>query len=207
MTIHYEPSRSGFIVNPPAIDEATGESYGEPQVFDNAPFGQDQWIGPDPNQVVVQHEPESTFDSYANVLIDSYPVDAIIAHAEATRPKEYLEKYNDLIDSQSMDFMGMFEEMAKDYQDNGQVAEPEITQDQVDFVSSFEPEVSQDSERMVLETDLSSYGDAGIVVQSLAHKVVSGQLTTNAAMQEAMQSGINPLQLYSAYHALYKNTN
>ena len=40
--IHYTPHRQGYVVNPPEIDQATNQIIGEPEVYENIPFAQEE---------------------------------------------------------------------------------------------------------------------------------------------------------------------
>ena len=83
----------------------------------------------------------------------------------------------------------------------------EDAEERINFISNEPVEVSEASQQAVLSSDLSEFGDAGVVVQKMALDVTSGKMSVQQGMQQATNSGLDIRQLYAAYASLHNQTN
>ena len=215
--------RGGYTVNPPQMDEATGEYVGEPQVFQRH-TGSEQTYTEAPNSDVY-HAPETPAPLSNNAsdaeVLSFWKGDQPLSESQVAAIQEAYVRDGDEnlanllmwrltgetahLTPEQIYELGLDGD-AEEVQEVDDISDEDFNE-RAEAVIDFEPEVSEQSQQMVLNADLSSHGNAGVVVQQMAMQVVSGQMTTEDAMQKALDSGINPVQLYNAYHALYTQTN
>jgi len=222
MNYQIETGRPGFVVNPPMMDEATGQYIGEPQVLVQHGGSEETYTeapNPDVYQAPVVPAPLSntaTDEEVRAFWTSNQPLtEAQVAALQTAYMRDGDENLANLLQYKLTGDVSLLTaeqayELGLDGQDDADPLD-DISDDEFNeraqAVVDFEPEVSEESQQLVLNSDLSEYGDAGVMVQGLAMQVVQGQMSTEDAMKQALDSGLNPIKLYQAYHSLYSQTN
>ena len=211
--------RGGYTVNPPMMDEATGQYVGEPQVIHNHSGGEETYqAAPTTDRYIAPVEvaplsSDASDDAVRAFWTSSEPLtEQQVAALQTAYMRDGDENLANLLQYKLTGDVSLLTpeqvyELGIGEADPVEEISDEDFNERAEAVIDFEPEVGEESQQLVLQSDLSEFGDAGVMVQGLAMQVVSGNITNEQAMQQALDSGLNPISLYAAYESLWRQTN
>ena len=216
-------------VNPPMIDEATGERYGDPIVYQTTPFVEDEIISDDdihPDAISQEHaqriaqesliifNENATDQEIRNFWLSNEPLtDSQIDAIQSA----YVASDNEILADLLMFRLGLKEagelpdhirdELfgSDDFTGDGTSEEQAevLTTSEVDhMIHNNATEPDQATAMAVLEADIGD-SEAAAAVQHLASQYYAGNITAQDAYQEALDSGIPQEALYAAFNQLY----
>ena len=217
-----------YLVNPPQINELTGEPEGEAQVIHREQhLGQHYQSDDNP---AYDHYEETQYDGVERLHAEKAAATNIPALDPNANGDDLLAFWRgpDLTDAQIDAIQSYYvasddEEMAnllawkvtgnedflndaqrEDLEMNPVSYEKDLQPAQVDdlvFNSATEP--NEQIAEQILQADFGE-GPAEATVSLLAHQYYSGQITADHAYQQAQDSGIDTGELYMAFNKLYK---
>jgi hypothetical protein len=224
-----------YQVNPPSIDEATGEVTGEAQVFSRDHSRHEltataEDIDPSEyNDALAPHYARKAAEANLPIFQEGVSDEAVVAFWKSNRPltdaevdaiqAAYVATDNDdianllqyrltgdtsFLNEQQLEELGLTES-------ESEVVEEETTdemsaEDLTDYIYNEAAEPNEAIADAILDVDLGD-SDAASVVQYLSYKYFTGELSVDDAYNQALDSGIDPDELTTAFNQLRKHFN
>ena len=218
----------GYTVNPPAIDEVTGQVVGEPEVVNRNLSRQQLTVEDvDPNEhndAIAPHYARKAAEASlpifsedatdADVLgfwksdkqLTENEVDAIQAAYVATDNADLanLLMWKLTGDPSHLSEQQLYE-LSLEEATEAEDTTPEMSAEEAtDYIYNNAAEPNQETAEAILQLDLGDT-DAASVVQYLSYKYFAGEVSLDDAYNEALNSGIDPDQLTTVFNQLRKH--
>ena len=219
----------GYTVNPPAIDEVTGQVVGEPEVVNRNLSRQQLTVEDvDPNEhndAIAPHYARKAAEASlpifsedatdADVLgfwksdkqLTESEVDAIQAAYVATDNADLanLLMWKLTGDPSHLSEQQLYELSLEEATEAEDTTTSEMSAEEAtDYIYNNAAEPNQETADAILQLDLGDT-DAASVVQYLSYKYFAGEVSLDDAYNEALNSGIDPDQLTTAFNQLRKH--
>ena len=218
----------GYTVNPPAIDEVTGQVVGEPEVFNRNLSRQQLTVEDvDPNEhndAIAPHYARKAAEASlpifsedatdADVLgfwksdkqLTESEVDAIQAAYVATDNADLanLLMWKLTGDPSHLSEQQLYELSLEEATEAEDTTSEMSAEEATDYIYNNAAEPNQETADAILQLDLGDT-DAASVVQYLSYKYFAGEVSLDDAYNEALNSGIDPDQLTTVFNQLRKH--
>ena len=219
----------GYTVNPPAIDEVTGQVVGEPEVVNRNLSRQQLTVEDvDPNEhndAIAPHYARKAAEASlpifsedatdADVLgfwksdkqLTESEVDAIQAAYVATDNADLanLLMWKLTGDPSHLSEQQLYELSLEEATEAEDTTTSEMSAEEAtDYIYNNAAEPNQETAEAILQLDLGDT-DAASVVQYLSYKYFAGEVSLDDAYNEALNSGIDPDQLTTVFNQLRKH--
>ena len=215
----------GYTVNPPAIDEVTGQVVGEAEVFNRNLSRQQLTVEDvDPNEhndAIAPHYARKAVEASlpifsedatdADVLgfwksdkqLTENEVDAIQAAYVATDNADLanLLMWKLTGDPSHLSEQQLYELSLEEATEAEDTTSEMSAEEATDYIYNNAAEPNQETADAILELDLGD-SDAASVVQYLSFKYFAGEMSADDAYNEALESGIDPDELAAAFNQL-----
>ena len=217
-----------YTVNPPAIDEVTGQVVGEPEVVNRNLSRQQLTVEDvDPNEhndAIAPHYARKAAEASlpifsedatdADVLgfwksdkqLTESEVDAIQAAYVATDNADLanLLMWKLTGDPSHLSEQQLYELSLEEATEAEDTTSEMSAEEATDYIYNNAAEPNQETAEAILQLDLGDT-DAASVVQYLSYKYFAGEVSLDDAYNEALNSGIDPDQLTTVFNQLRKH--
>ena len=217
-----------YTVNPPAIDEVTGQVVGEPEVVNRNLSRQQLTVEDvDPNEhndAIAPHYARKAAEASlpifsedatdADVLgfwksdkqLTESEVDAIQAAYVATDNADLanLLMWKLTGDTSHLSEQQLYELSLEEATEAEDTTSEMSAEEATDYIYNNAAEPNQETAEAILQLDLGDT-DAASVVQYLSYKYFAGEVSLDDAYNEALNSGIDPDQLTTVFNQLRKH--
>jgi hypothetical protein len=222
-----------YQVNPPSIDDATGEVIGEAQVFSRDHSRHEltataEDIDPSEyNDAIAPHYARKAAEANLPIFQEGVSDEAVVAFWKSNRPltdaevdaiqAAYVATDNDnianllqyrltgdtsFLNEQQLEELGLTESESEVVEETEEMSAEDLT----DYIYENAAEPNQEIAEAILDVDLGD-SDAASVVQYLSYKYFTGELSVDDAYNQALDSGIDPDELTTAFNQLRKHFN